>query len=45
MGRLIALHGYLRFKARGSVHRHQFAYHVFFLDFLKWRIVIVREGV
>ena len=35
MGRLIAIHGYRGFKAQGSVHRRQFAYHSFFLDFFK----------
>ena len=33
MGRLIAIHDYRGFKAHGSVHRRQFAYRGFFLDF------------
>ena len=33
MGRLIAIHGYRGFKAHGSVHRRQFVYRGFFLDF------------
>ena len=42
MGRLIAVHGIRGFKAHGSVHRHQFAYRVFFSILInaKWHIVI-----
>ena len=43
MGRLIAVHGIRGFKAHGSVHRRQFAYRVFLIDFYKGRCCVAEH--